>query len=54
MNKAKIFNVTFWNSKGESCGTVEGVKASTPNKAAAAALQIYTPFYFVNFTSEAA
>lgn len=54
MAKQKTFNVTFWNAKGESLGTVEGVKATTSNSAAAAALQIYTPFYFVSFTSEAA
>lgn len=54
MAKQKTFNVTFWNNNGESLGTVEGVAATTANKAAAAALKLYTPFYFTSFTSEAA
>ena len=51
--KTKTYKVTFFNMAGGNLGTVE-VKASTPNKAGAEALKIYTPFYWVSFHSEAA
>jgi len=49
--KMKTYRVTFWNQYGEDLGTVE-VQATTGNKAGAAALQLYTPFYFTSFTSQ--
>lgn len=47
----KKFNVTFWNARGESLGTIENVCATTANKAGAIALSLYTPFYYVRFTA---